>query len=100
MDRSLTPVTCSSQVTTDAGRYRSAMLILRMVALAVILLAGFAKQSLASPSQEQETDDSLKQLSLAELGSVEVTTTSKEPEQVWKTAAAVYVLTQDDIRRS
>jgi iron complex outermembrane receptor protein len=37
---------------------------------------------------------------LAELGDVEVTTTSKEPEEVWKTAAAVYVLTQEDIRRS
>ncbi len=42
----------------------------------------------------------LKDLTLAQLGNVEVTTASKEPEHVWKTAAAVYVLTQDDIRRS
>jgi iron complex outermembrane receptor protein len=42
----------------------------------------------------------LKQLSLAQLGNLEVTTTSKEPEEVWKTPAAIYVLTQDDIRRS
>ena len=28
-----------------------------------------------------------------------MTTTSKEPEEVWRTAAAIYVLTQDDIRR-
>src|SRR6266478_8002594 len=42
----------------------------------------------------------LTQLSLAELGNTEVTTASKEPEQVWRTPAAIYVLTQDDIRRS
>jgi len=42
----------------------------------------------------------LKQLSLEQLGDVEVTTASKEPEEVWKTAAAIYVLTNEDIRRS
>src|ERR1700675_2074335 len=42
----------------------------------------------------------LKHLSLEQLGDVEVTTASKEPEQVWRTPAAIYVLTQDDIRRS
>ncbi len=42
----------------------------------------------------------LKQLSLEQLGDVEVTTASKEPEEVWKTPAAVYVLTNEDIRRS
>jgi iron complex outermembrane recepter protein len=42
----------------------------------------------------------LTELSLEELGSVEVTTVSKEPETVWKTAAAVSVLTREDIRRS
>jgi iron complex outermembrane receptor protein len=39
-------------------------------------------------------------MSLEQLGSLEVTTASKEPEQVWKTPAAIYVLTQEDIRRS
>jgi iron complex outermembrane receptor protein len=39
-------------------------------------------------------------MSLAELGNVEVTTASKEPEVVWKTSSAVYVLTREDIRRS
>ena len=42
----------------------------------------------------------LKSLSLEQLGNVEVTTATKEPEEVWHTPAAVYVLTQDDIRRS
>src|SRR6266853_390650 len=48
----------------------------------------------------QNPPANLKQLSLEELGSVEVTTASKEPEQVWRTPAAIYVLTQEDIRRS
>ena len=55
----------------------------------------------AKPSpDDQATTGKLKQLSLEELGSVEVTTASKEPEQVWRTPAAIYVITQEDIRRS
>lgn len=42
---------------------------------------------------------SIKKLSLEELGNVEVTAQSKEPEQVWETPAAISVLTQQDIRR-
>jgi len=42
----------------------------------------------------------LKNLSLEQLGNVEVTTEFKEPTQVWNTPAAIYVLTGDDIRRS
>lgn len=45
-------------------------------------------------------DQSLKQLSLEQLGNVEVTTVSKQPTQVWQTPAAIYVITQDDIHRS
>ena len=42
----------------------------------------------------------LKSMSLEQLGNIEVTTVSKEPEVIWKTPAAIYVITQDDIRRS
>jgi iron complex outermembrane recepter protein len=42
----------------------------------------------------------LKSLSLEQLGNIEITTQSKEPTQVWNTPSAIYVLTQDDIRRS
>jgi iron complex outermembrane recepter protein len=48
----------------------------------------------------QENSRNLKQLSLAQLGDLEVTTTSKEPVKVSQTPAAVYVITQEDIRRS
>jgi len=49
---------------------------------------------------DQNSGGNLKSLSLEQLGNVEVTTTSKEPEQVWRTPAAIYVITQEDIRRS
>jgi iron complex outermembrane receptor protein len=42
----------------------------------------------------------LKGLSLAQLGEIEVTTATKQPVQVNKTPAAIYVITQEDIRRS
>jgi iron complex outermembrane recepter protein len=50
-------------------------------------------------AQQLATAD-LRKLSLEELGNIVVTTVTKEPEQVWRTAAAIYVLTADDIRRS
>jgi iron complex outermembrane receptor protein len=58
---------------------------------------------LAMPARSQDSvasSDQLKKLSLDQLGNLEVTTQSKAPEQVWKTAAAIYVITQDDIHRS
>ena len=42
----------------------------------------------------------LKDLTLEELANVEVTTPGKTPESAFRTPAAVYVLTQDEIRRS
>jgi iron complex outermembrane recepter protein len=55
--------------------------------------------SQAEQSDQSSTSD-LKQLTLEQLGTVEVTTASKEPEEVWNTPAAIYVITQEDIRRS
>ncbi|MGH9574211.1 MAG: TonB-dependent receptor plug domain-containing protein [Candidatus Acidiferrales bacterium] len=42
----------------------------------------------------------MKQLSLEQLGDLEVTSVSKDPQEVQKTPAAIYVVTQEDIRRS
>ena len=55
----------------------------------VCLGAAFASQN-----------ERLTQLSLEELGNIKVTSVSKEPEQVRKTPAAIFVITQEDIRRS
>ncbi len=56
------------------------------LALSLLPLSALAQQS-------------IKNLSLEELGNIEVTTQSKAPEQIWKTPAAISVLTQEDIRR-
>ena len=50
----------------------------------------------ASPQSAQ----SLKSLSLEQLGEIEVTTYSKTPSELWDTPAAVYVITSEQIRRS
>ena len=72
------------------------------VLLLTFLLAAIAATCRAGIPQESQTSAQapLKQLSLEQLGNVEVTTASKEPEQVWKTPAAIFVITQDDIQRS
>src|SRR5271163_1816699 len=62
------------------------------------LVSAFAAP--AFPQQSNGSQEQLKQLSLEQLGDVEVTTQSKSPEQVWKTPAAIFVITQEDIKRS
>src|SRR5947209_4955836 len=62
----------------------------------LLLLAALAKGQEAG----QESDGRLKGLSLEQLGNIEVTTVSKEPTRVARTPAAIYVITQEDIRRS
>jgi iron complex outermembrane recepter protein len=54
----------------------------------------------AAAHGQSTTMPPLKHLSLEELGSIVVTSVSKAPEAVWQTAAAIYVLTHDDILRS
>jgi iron complex outermembrane recepter protein len=71
--------------------------ILITLALVLALPAWPVRAERAADPQNQ---GSLKQLSLEQLGNLEVTTASKSPEQIWKTPAAIYVITQDDIRRS
>src|SRR3954464_13801924 len=71
------------------------------ILLLTAVLAGTSLPGRASATQpENFSDNTLKQLSLEQLGKIEVTTTSKTPEQVWNTAAAIYVITHDDILRS
>jgi iron complex outermembrane receptor protein len=53
---------------------------------------------IAAPALAQETN--LADLSLDELAQLPVTSVSKKPEPLAKAAAAIYVITNDDIRRS
>lgn len=53
----------------------------------------------AAFAADPKTDDLLN-MSLAELSNIEVTSVSKKAEKETEAAAAIYVITQDDIRRS
>jgi len=75
-------------------------------ALAVALVLPFAGEAVSVcqndaslPAQSTRTKN-LKDLSLEELGNIEVTTYNKAPTDLWETPAAVYVITSDDILRS
>ena len=70
-------------------------------AILAITTVSSCRPALAKTSEvDQQNASPLKQLTLEELGNVKVTTASKEPEQVWKTSAAIFVITQEDIQRS
>jgi iron complex outermembrane recepter protein len=64
----------------------------------VVFVAGFAKSGQAL--QRDASRNRLAALSLEELAHVEVTTADKAPQEISQTPAAVYVITQDEIRRS
>lgn len=65
-----------------------------------LLTVALVTEGVAGSEGDQGSAETLRQMTLSDLGNVEVTTVSKEPEEVWKTPAAVFVLTQEDIRRS
>src|ERR1700716_1620129 len=69
--------------------------------LPLMLLAGLVPAIWADTSETGEaTEGRLTQVSLEQLGQIEVTTASKRPVKVSRTPAAIYVVTQEDIRRS
>ena len=72
----------------------------RIVISLLLLISVVVESRGDSTQQDQKTPGHLTQVSLEELGQIEVTTTSKEPVKARRTPAAIYVITQDDIRRS
>src|SRR4029077_4036155 len=69
-------------------------LLLGIHAPAILLLL------LAGPAQGQKPARDLTEASLEDLMNIEVTTVSKKEQKLSQTPAAVYVITQEDIRRS
>ena len=73
--------------------------LLQFLALAVGLI--LASPAAAAPPQPQPAPgQTLKTMSLEQLGQLEVTTYNKTPSELWDTPAAVYVITSEMIRRS
>src|SRR5712664_2215608 len=71
------------------------------IVMSLLLLPGLVKQSRGDSAQkDQKSEGRLTQVSLEELGQIEVTTASKEPVKASRTPAAIYVITQEDIRRA
>src|SRR5882762_7199378 len=69
--------------------------------MSLVLLAGLFPVCWAGANEASETAEGrLTQVSLEQLGEIEVTTASKRPVKVSRTPAAIYVVTQEDIRRS
>ena len=69
--------------------------------LPLVLLVGLVPAGWAGTTETSEaTEGRLTQVSLEQLGQIEVTTASKRPVRVSRTPAAIYVVTQEDIRRS
>lgn len=66
-----------------------------------VVMVGMCSRALPAQQTSAAVDSQgLKSLSLEQLGSLKITSVAKQPEEIWNTAAAVSVLTQDDIRRS
>jgi CheY-like chemotaxis protein len=70
------------------------------VTCTAFVLVLFANPSCAQTQQALPPASTLKQLSVAELLNIEVTSVSKRPEKLADTASAIQVITQEDIRRS
>ncbi len=71
-----------------------------LVSLLILLALGPAWPAARPQGIASRAPDKLKGMSLEELGNIEVVSETKEPEELWNTPSAVYVLTGDDIRRS
>jgi len=69
--------------------------------MSLVLLVVLVKESHSDSTQtDQKPEGRLTHVSLEDLGQIEVTTASKEPVKASRTPAAIYVITQEDIRRS
>src|SRR5580658_5988287 len=86
--------------TRGAGSWSQLAQVVLGALIFSVLFASLLVTTPAYSSANPEPENPVKELTLEQLGNVEVTSVSKEPEQVWKTPAAIYVITQEDIERS
>ena len=74
-------------------RWRTPGLVLAALGLSALVALAQTEEAVRPPTE-------LKKLSLEELFEIEVTSVSKKPEKLSETAAAIHVVTDEDIRRS
>lgn len=92
------PARIDNRMDLPAERSRSIRVMARVVVETGLLAALFAG-TLAASALAQSTAD-LGSKSLEELMDIKVTSASRKEEKLFQTAAAIYVITQEDIRRS
>lgn len=66
----------------------------------VVAPHGTTSEKAADVDPETATPESIAQLTLEQLMDMEITSVSKKPEKLSESSAAIFVITQDDIRRS
>ena len=74
--------------------FRISILILCLIETSI------ATVGLSLPATQGEEQQALKSLSLEQLSNIEITTATRAPESAFRTPAAVYVITGDDIKRA
>src|SRR4030081_2326538 len=94
---------CQNRAGDFRRPYRSSICrIAAANAFVLLLLVTLTEQMTRAQATQsnQNAPENLKQVSLEELGQIEVTTASKVPVKATRTPAAIYIVTQEDIRRS
>jgi iron complex outermembrane receptor protein len=82
-----------------APQCATALLVLSLFALRVEMFAQSLKPVSVGSAPAAKSND-LSQVSLEDLMNIEVTSVSKKAEKISQAAAAIFVITQEDIRRS
>src|SRR5688572_15983034 len=73
---------------------------LRLIGLSVACSAALARGVAADEPRASTATRDLTEMSLAELAEMKVISVSKQPEERAKTAAAIHVVTPDDVKAS
>lgn len=82
--------------------YKTAFLVFAVIINLQFLHSSFSQEDAHSKIENasEQNITSLEELSLEELMNITITSVSKKPQELYSAAAAVYVIHQEDIRRS
>lgn len=84
----------------DYSLAKETLFMAKVVMSLIVVVIGFSMPAWCAETQIASNSADLTQLSLEDLMNIQVTSVSKKAERLSDTAAAVYVITSDDIRRS
>lgn len=82
------------------GARRAGSSVTLAIALLVIPVSAVSAQTLSAQAEESQSTEELKHLSLEQLMDVQVTSVTRHPEKLLQAAAAIQVITREEIRRS